>query len=102
MKSVKPSKTSNQRTLNDLVSVGAATLKDFEILGIKTVNALLKKEARQLYLQLCKTTEKQHDICVEDVFSAAIAQARDPNLPFKKCQWWYWSKVRKEKHGANK
>ncbi len=102
MKNVKLSKTSDQRTLNDLVSVGAATLKDFEILRIKTVNALLKKEARQLYLQLCKTTGKQHDICVEDVFSAAIAQARDPRLSLKKCQWWYWSAIRKKNNDSNK
>lgn len=102
MKNVKLSKTSNQRTLNDLVSVGAATLKDFEILGIKTVNALLKKEAHKLYMRLCKITRTTHDICVADVFSAAIAQARDPKLPFEKCQWWYWSRIRKKNHDANK
>jgi hypothetical protein len=31
-----------------------------------------------------------------DVFVAAVAQARDPNLPIEQRQWWYWSKVRKQ------
>ena len=102
MKNVKLSNVINERTLNDLISVGEATLKDFEILGIKTVSSLSRKNARKLYLQLCKITGKQHDICVEDVFSAAIAQARDQNLPFEKCQWWYWTKLRKENNGSTK
>lgn len=102
MKNVKSNKTSDQRALKDLISVGDATLKDFEILGIRTVDSLSKKDARKLYIQLCEITGKHQDICVEDVFTAAIAQARDPNLPFEKCQWWYWSKIRKENNGKNK
>lgn len=95
MKNVKPRKN---RQLKDLISVGNATLKDFEILGIKTVKSLSKKDATTLYLQLCEITKKQHDICVKDVFSAAIAQSRDPSLSLEKCEWWYWSKLRKEKN----
>lgn len=102
MKNVKLSTVNKQRTLKDLISVGDATLKDFEILGIRTISSLSKKNARKLYLQLCKVTGKEHDICVEDVFSAAIAQARDQNLPLEKCQWWYWSKLRKETNDSIK
>jgi len=102
MQLVKFGKISEQRTLKDLISVGDATLKDFEILGIKTVDSLLKKEAHKLYMQLCKITGTTHDICVEDVFSAAIAQARDLNLSFEKCQWWYWSRIRKKNYESNK
>ena len=28
--------------------------------------------------------------------SAAVAQARDPQLPVEQCQWWYWSRKRKK------
>jgi hypothetical protein len=24
-----------------------------------------------------------------------VAQARDPQLPVERCQWWYWSRERK-------
>jgi hypothetical protein len=24
-----------------------------------------------------------------------VAQARDPQLPVERCQWWYWSRKRK-------
>lgn len=90
------------RQLKDLISVSSAALKDFELLGIKTVNSLSKKKAIMLYLELCRITKKQHDICVQDVFSAAIAQSRDPNLSLEKCQWWYWSRLRKEKNAESK
>lgn len=96
MKIVKPRK---KRQLKDLISVGNAVLKDFKILRITSVNSLSKKDATTLYLQLCQITNRQHDICVKDVFSAAIAQSRDPHLPLEKCQWWYWSKLRRERNG---
>lgn len=91
-----------KRQLRDLISVGNAALKDFEVLGIKTVDSLSRQDARELYLRLCNITKKQHDICVEDVFSAAIAQSRNPTLSFEKSQWWYWSRIRKGKNGKNK
>lgn len=96
MNAIKHVNQKKKRGLKDLISVGNATLKDFDILGIKTVSSLSKKDAKTLYLQLCKLTKTQHDICVQDVFSAAIAQSRDPSLPLEKCNWWYWSKLRKE------
>ena len=39
-------KMKDQRQLSDLVSIGPAMLKDFEILGIKSVVQLKKKNAR--------------------------------------------------------
>jgi len=38
------------------------------------------------------------DICCQDVFSAAVAQACNPLLPLEQCQWWYWSRQRKARH----
>ncbi len=84
------------RDLSDLTGVGLATLKDFEVLGIKTVRQLAGCKPQELYDQLCKRTNRQHDICALDVFSAAVAQAKNPKLPPKKRQWWYWSQLRKQ------
>ena len=83
--------------LEDLVSVGPATLKDFELLGIRTIQQLAKQEPKSLYNKLCKLTRTRHDPCVEDVFSAAIAQAKNPHLHDEQKQWSYWSRIRKKR-----
>ena len=85
------------RNLEDLISVGPATLKDFELLGIKTVKQLEKQDARKLYEKLCLLSGVRHDPCAEDVFRAAIEQAKNPDLPKEQCQWYYWSRKRKNK-----
>jgi hypothetical protein len=87
------------RKLSELVGVGKATLLDFRVLGIGTVSELALRQPRELYDELCEKTGAIHDICALDVFTAAVAQARDPNLPKEKRNWWYWSKVRKEERG---
>jgi predicted RecB family nuclease len=84
-----------ERRLQDLISVGPAMLRDFELLGIRTVAELARANPRQMYKELCRRTGQQQDICVLDVFSAAVAQARDPRLPVEQCVWWYWSRRRK-------
>jgi len=81
--------------LIDLVSVGPKTLEDFQLLGINTVEQLKNQSAQQLYQELCIKTGIKHDICCLDVFQAAIAQAKNPNLPVEQKQWWYWSTQRK-------
>src|SRR4051812_44732138 len=80
------------RELEDLHSVGPATMKDLELLGIRSVGQLAGTDPRSLYLKLCALTGVRHDPCAEDVFSAAVAQARDPDLPLEECRWWYWSR----------
>lgn len=85
----------SDRRLDDLVSVGPATMRDFAILGIKSVEQLASQDPTKLYLRLCKITGVRHDPCCEDVFSCAVAQARNPKLPAAQCNWWYWSKIRK-------
>ena len=85
------------RQLKDLVSVGPATLKDFELLGISSVEQLIDKEPEDLYEEIKKRFEQKIDICLLDVFRVAIEQARNPSLPHEKCQWYYWSKIRKSK-----
>jgi len=84
-----------QRRLRDLVSVGPAMVRDFELLGIESVSQLARRNPVKLYEQLCMKTGKAQDICCLDVFQAAVAQARDPKLPMEKRVWWYWSRQRK-------
>ncbi|MGO8793562.1 MAG: helix-hairpin-helix domain-containing protein [Candidatus Sulfotelmatobacter sp.] len=84
------------RTLQDLVSVGPAVAHDFELLGVRSVAQLAKRNQEKLFERLCRVTGEAHDICCLDVFRAAVAQARNPQLPVTQCQWWYWSRRRKE------
>ncbi len=70
-------------------------LRDFERLGVKTVGQLAREEPKEMYERLCRIRGERQDICVLDVFTAAVAQARDPELPLAMRQWWYWSRERK-------
>jgi Pathogenicity locus len=83
------------RRLQDLISIGPAMLRDFKLLGIRTVAQLSRQNPEKLYQRLCRKTGQRQDICVLDVFSAAVAQARNPLLPAEQSQWWYWSRKRK-------
>jgi nucleotidyltransferase/DNA polymerase involved in DNA repair len=85
----------DNRELADLVSVGPATLRDFDRLGIRTVAELARRSPEKLYEQLCAVTGRSHDICLLDVFRAAVAQARNPRLPAAQRNWWYWSRQRR-------
>ena len=84
-----------ERKLQDLISIGPAMLRDFELLGIRSVAQLARRDPKKLYEELCRKTGQRQDICVLDTFSAAVAQARDPLLPAEESQWWYWSQKRK-------
>ncbi len=84
-----------ERRLQDLVSVGPAMVRDFELMGIRSVAELRRRNPEKLYERLCRVTGKAQDICCLDAFRAAVAQARNPRLPAEQCQWWYWSRQRK-------
>jgi nucleotidyltransferase/DNA polymerase involved in DNA repair len=86
---------SDPRRLEELVSVGPAMLRDFDLLGIRSVAQLARQNPEKLYERLCARTGQAVDICCLDVFSAAVAQARDPRLRSEQRQWWYWSRKRK-------
>lgn len=83
------------RCLQDLSGIGPAMLDDFEKLGIRSVDQLADSDPQQLYDELCRVTGARQDPCVLDTFTCAVAQARDPDLPPEKRQWWYWSRLRK-------
>ena len=83
-----------KRQLRDLVSIGPEMMRDLELLGVRSVSDLRRRNPNRMYQQLCRIKGQRQDPCCLDVFTAAVAQARDPALPLEKCQWWYWSKRR--------
>ena len=84
-----------ERKLGDLISIGPAMLRDFELLGIRSVAQLARQNPKTMYDKLGRAVGRRQDPCVLDTFCAAVAQAKNPRLPVEKCQWWYWSKKRK-------
>jgi len=82
-------------TLRQLRGIGPAMVKDFEILGIRTVAELAKQNGTTLYERLNEITGTRQDPCVLDTFRCAVAQARNPRLPEEQRDWWYWSRLRK-------
>ena len=85
----------HRRRLEDLISAGPAMVRAFEMLGVRSIAQLARRNPERLYERLCEITGQAQDICCLDVFQAAVAQARNPQLPVEQCQWWYWSRQRK-------
>lgn len=85
------------RKLQDLVSVGKAFVRDFNLLGIRKVEQLVGQNPEKLYRKLEMVKGQPMDICCLDVITAAVKQAENPNLPAQQKQWYYWSRVRKSK-----
>ncbi len=86
-----------ERKLQDLASVGPAIRRQLALLKVHSVAELAQRDPEDLYRELCRRTRKRQDICVLDVYRAAVAQARNPFLPPEQCVWWYWSRLRKKK-----
>jgi hypothetical protein len=86
-----------ERRLGDLISIGPAMLRDFEVLGVRSVVKLARQDPEKMYRKLGRVAREHQDICVLDVFRSAVAQARNPRLPAEKCQWWWWSQKRKKR-----
>ena len=89
------------RQLKDLVSIGPAMLEDFELLGVQTVAQLRRRNPQRMYRELSRIRGQRIDPCCLDTFMAAVAQARDPELPIEQRQWWYWSRVRKRESAGD-
>lgn len=90
----------SSRNLADLKSVGKATLADFRLLGVHSVDELADNDPRELYERLCRLQGHTVDICQYDLFCCAVAQARDPHLPREQCDWFWWSRLRKTDHAT--
>jgi len=72
-------------------------LSDFDLLGVRSVSDLARRNPDALYLRLCDLTGVRQDPCVLDTLRCAVAQAKDPNLPPEQCDWWWWSRQRLRK-----
>ena len=82
-----------ENELLQLMNVGPATYKDFQLLGIDSVKSLANASADELYARLQEVTGKTQDPCVWDVFAATIHEAQTG----EKQPWWKWTKVRKQR-----
>jgi len=85
------------RKLGNLISVGPAMLRDFELLGIRSVAGLARQNPQRMDEKMERATGQRQDPCVLDTFCAAVAQAKNPRLAVEKCQWWWWSRQRKKR-----
>ena len=93
--------STEERGLHELASVGPAVARDFELLGIRSVAQLARRNPERMFEELGRMKGQAQDVCCLDVFRAAVAQARNPRLPIEQCRWWYWSRQRKARdaHG---
>ena len=88
------------RPLSALRSVGPATLEDLRLLAVADTADLAGRDPQALYDALCRIKGQAVDICCLDVFSCAVAQARNPQLPREQCDWFWWSRQRKASAGS--
>jgi hypothetical protein len=93
---------SEARRLADLEGIGKVMLADLALLEVHDVGTLAKQDPGLLYERLCARTGTRQDPCVLDVFSCAVAQARDPGLPAAQRKWWWWSRQRKARAPARR
>ncbi len=82
---------SKKSELHSIPNVGPATVGDLARLGITSIADLRGNNAQELYDKLAKLDGVPHDICVLDVFEAAIDYAEHGS-----CEpWWFYSRRRK-------
>ncbi|MCU1286907.1 MAG: hypothetical protein JWO13_3257 [Acidobacteriales bacterium] len=70
---------SQPRTLKDLISIGPAMLRDFEVLGIRSVQQLATKNPKRMYEKLCRGSARHllsGRICLRDSTSERSAAVR--------------------------
>ena len=87
-----PATGDRPRRLADLRNVGKATLADFRLLGVESLEQLRACEPDALYVELQARTGQRQDPCVWDVFAAAIRQARTGEAR----DWWSFTPARKQ------
>ncbi len=79
------------KALCGVPNVGPAIAQDLLRLGIRRVENLAGANPDELYQELCRLEGRRVDICVRDVFAAAVDYADGkPSKP-----WWEYSRARK-------
>lgn len=79
------------KKLLDIPNIGPAMVRDFLALKITTPQDIQGKDPYDLYLKLCKVTNKRQDPCVLDTFIAVVDFMN--GAPAK--PWYAYSKQRK-------
>ena len=65
------------KKLQQIPNIGPAMAEDLIRLGVTDLKDLKKQNAQELYDRISAMDKKKHDICVLDVFEAAIQYAKD-------------------------
>lgn len=77
--------------LIEIPYIGKAMIRDFDLLGIKSVEDLKGKSHQKLYDEMCEIAGTKQDPCVLDTYEMAIHFAETgESLP-----WWHFSRIRK-------
>lgn len=87
-----------RKELQRLPNVGARMADDLVRLGIRRVDDLRKRDADEMYDEICRLDGVRHDPCVWDTYAAVIDYARGG--PPRK--WWEYTKIRKERDAGSK
>ncbi len=74
-----------------LPNIGPATADDLARLGVTSVEQLKGCDPQELYDRISAMDGVKHDICVLDVFSAIIENAKTGEAK----PWWEYSRLRK-------
>src|SRR5215475_999682 len=54
-----------ERELEDLISIGPAMLRDFELLCIRSVAQLAKQDPKKMYARLGRIAKQHQDLCAD-------------------------------------
>ncbi|MDE2371139.1 MAG: helix-hairpin-helix domain-containing protein [Burkholderiales bacterium] len=81
--------------LEQLPNIGPSIAADLRLIGVAHPRELARRDALQLYQQLCQATGKRQDPCVLDTFIAATEFMRggEPR------PWWTYTARRKAEYG---
>ena len=86
------------RKLQEIPNIGPAMARDLLALGIEGLEDLVGRDPERMYADLCRRHGIRYDICVLDVFRAAVDFAEGkPAEP-----WWSYSRRRKAKERKGK
>jgi len=77
-----------------LGSIGPNSAQYLWDLGYRNIGQLKSANPCKMYGYFSNIVGQKVDPCVEDVFRCAVAQAKFPDLPEEKKQWWTWSNQR--------
>ncbi|MHB0959075.1 MAG: helix-hairpin-helix domain-containing protein [Pirellulaceae bacterium] len=78
--------------LQQIPNIGPSIAANLRLIGITCPHDLLNKDPYVLYDELCHATGTRHDLCVIDVFIAAVRfMGGEPAKP-----WWKYTPERKQ------